>query len=230
MSFAANGNGWPPDTNGDVGPNHYIQVVNTSVGIFDKASGAELVAVSFNTFFQGSPGSACRTPNYGDPVALYDAMADRWLVTDFAFAAPTATPALLPVHRGLPDRRPGLGRLVLLPAARRHRAADRLPERLSEAGGLARRLLHVRQHVRHAASRCGSGRSTGASMLSPAARSTRSTSTSARPAPAAAFCPATCAARRRPPGRPTSSPPRERPTTSTSTASTSTGRRRPTRP
>ena len=93
MSFSANGNGWPPDTNGDVGPNHYIQVVNTSVGIFDKASGAELVAVSFNTFFQGSPDSACRTLNYGDPVALYDAMADRWLVTDFAFAASTATPA-----------------------------------------------------------------------------------------------------------------------------------------
>jgi Carboxypeptidase regulatory-like domain len=82
------GAGWPPDTNGDVGPNHYIQVVNTSVGIFDKATGARLVGVSFDTFFQASPDSACRTLNFGDPVALYDPMADRWLVTDFAFANP----------------------------------------------------------------------------------------------------------------------------------------------
>ena len=30
------GAGWPPDTNGDVGPNHYIQTVNTSIGIYSK--------------------------------------------------------------------------------------------------------------------------------------------------------------------------------------------------
>ena len=35
--------GWnPPDTNGDVGPNHYIQIVNIAIGIYDK-SGEELV-------------------------------------------------------------------------------------------------------------------------------------------------------------------------------------------
>jgi len=28
------GAGSPPDTNGDVGPNNYIQTVNTSIGIF----------------------------------------------------------------------------------------------------------------------------------------------------------------------------------------------------
>ena len=32
------GAGWPPDPNGDVGPTYYVQTVNTSVGIFDKAS------------------------------------------------------------------------------------------------------------------------------------------------------------------------------------------------
>lgn len=30
------GAGWPPDPNGDVGPNHYIQTVNTSIGIYNK--------------------------------------------------------------------------------------------------------------------------------------------------------------------------------------------------
>jgi len=27
----------PPDTDGDVGPNHYVQSVNSSIKIFDKS-------------------------------------------------------------------------------------------------------------------------------------------------------------------------------------------------
>src|SRR5437868_8558028 len=50
LDFANWGGGWPPDTNGDIGPNHYIQTVNTSIGIFNK-SGTRLAAFSFNTFF-----------------------------------------------------------------------------------------------------------------------------------------------------------------------------------
>ncbi|MFN2166535.1 MAG: carboxypeptidase regulatory-like domain-containing protein, partial [Anaerolineae bacterium] len=84
MQFSANGAGWPPDTNGDVGPNHYIQTVNTSVGIYDK-TGTPLSVVTFNTFFQGPTGTPCDTSNDGDPVVLYDPMADRWVVTDFAW-------------------------------------------------------------------------------------------------------------------------------------------------
>jgi hypothetical protein len=77
------GSGWPPDTNGDVGPNHYVQVVNTSIGIFDK-TGTLLVSMTLNTFFQGAP-HPCDTNNNGDPVVLYDAQADRWIVTDFSW-------------------------------------------------------------------------------------------------------------------------------------------------
>ena len=61
MQFSANGSGWPPDTNGDVGPNHYIQTVNTSVGIYDKTTGAAISTVTFNTFFTGPP-AARATP------------------------------------------------------------------------------------------------------------------------------------------------------------------------
>jgi hypothetical protein len=77
------GAGWPPDTNGVVGAEHYIQTVNTSIGIYSKA-GAQLAAFSFNTFFAGA-GSPCSSNNRGDPIALYDHLADRWLITDFAW-------------------------------------------------------------------------------------------------------------------------------------------------
>lgn len=71
----------PPDTIGDVGPNHYIQMVNaTKVSIYDK-SGTLLTP----RFDLGSlwPSGPC-TGNAGDPVVLYDELADRWLLSQFA--------------------------------------------------------------------------------------------------------------------------------------------------
>jgi hypothetical protein len=86
LNFGANGNGHPPDTVGDVGPTYYIQSINTSIGIFDKATGNLITAPSFNTFMsQGHFGNLCDTNNFGDPVVLYDTFEDRWIITDFAF-------------------------------------------------------------------------------------------------------------------------------------------------
>ena len=87
----SDGGGWhPPDTNGDVGPNHYIQVVNIAIGIYDKSTGAELLKISYNDFFQGPIGTPCDNQNRGDVVVLYDPQVDRWVVTDFAL--PTGGP------------------------------------------------------------------------------------------------------------------------------------------
>jgi hypothetical protein len=80
------GAGHPPDTNGDIGPNHYIQTINTSIGVFDKSNGNLITAFTFNTFMsQGAFGNLCDTNNFGDPVVLYDTFEDRWVITDFAF-------------------------------------------------------------------------------------------------------------------------------------------------
>jgi len=85
LDFTGYGAGWPPDTVGDVGPDHYIQAVNTSVGIYDKDTGAHLVGLTFDDFFTGPAGTPCDTANAGDVVVLYDASVDRWVVTDFAW-------------------------------------------------------------------------------------------------------------------------------------------------
>jgi hypothetical protein len=92
LDFTNWGAGWPPDTTGDVGPNHYIQVVNTSIGIFSKA-GTRLAAFTYNTFFAaGSTGTLCDTSNQGDPIVVYDQMADRWIISDFAFVGDGSVP------------------------------------------------------------------------------------------------------------------------------------------
>jgi hypothetical protein len=86
FDYANWGAGWPPDTNGDVGPNHYVQTVNTSIGIYDKASGAQLAAFTFDGLFgAAATGTPCDSSNQGDPVVLYDPIGDRWIITDFAW-------------------------------------------------------------------------------------------------------------------------------------------------
>ena len=85
LDLANFGGGWPPDTNGDVGPTYYIQTVNMSIGIYNKDSGARVVGLDYDTFFQGPAGTPCDTNNTGDPVVLYDAQVERWVVTDFAW-------------------------------------------------------------------------------------------------------------------------------------------------
>src|SRR2546423_176932 len=86
LDFTNFGAGHPPDTNGDVGPTYYIQTVNTSIGIYNKATGVRVAGFTFDTFMsQGNFGNLCDTDNFGDPVVLYDSFEDRWIISDFAF-------------------------------------------------------------------------------------------------------------------------------------------------
>jgi len=75
----------PPDTEGVVGPNHYMQVVNLSLAIFDKSGSGVPVAGPFdtNTIWSGFGGD-CENANDGDAIVLYDRQADRWLISQFA--------------------------------------------------------------------------------------------------------------------------------------------------
>jgi hypothetical protein len=86
LTFQTWGAGWPPDTNGDVGPNHYIQSVNTSMGIWSKTGAFAPVRMTLNNFFPG-PGP-CNSQNGGDPVVNYDPGADRWIISDFTTSPP----------------------------------------------------------------------------------------------------------------------------------------------
>jgi len=76
-------NAAPPDTNGAVGPNHFVEVVNTSLAVFSKSGTPLLGPVAINTVWSGF-GGRCQIDNDGDPTVLYDQMADRWVVTQFA--------------------------------------------------------------------------------------------------------------------------------------------------
>ncbi len=132
----------PPDTHGDVGPNHYIQSVNSSIKIIDKAGNQLLAPTTYNSFFSGlaSSGTPCGlNQNQGDGLVLYDHLADRWVVSDFAFPAFPGVSFYQCIGVSKTSD-PGLGRLVAL------RGPDRPGEpvtlrRLREDRAVAERLL-----------------------------------------------------------------------------------------
>ena len=74
-----------PDSDGDVGSNHYVQSVNRSIMIFDKNGNYLSGPTSYDSFFAGLTGTPCSFNNIGDPFTLYDPIADRWLISDLAF-------------------------------------------------------------------------------------------------------------------------------------------------
>ena len=73
----------PPDTVGDVGQRYYIQMINGAGGsnfIYDKTNGAVVVgATTLDTL-----GSGVCASGAGDPIVLFDALASRWLLSEFA--------------------------------------------------------------------------------------------------------------------------------------------------
>src|ERR1043166_6169177 len=91
LNFDGLGNGFtgfsvqsaPPDTQGDVGPNHYVQIVNSSFVIFNKSGTAIFGPAANNTLWSGF-GGGCQTNNDGDGVVLYDPIANRWIISQFS--------------------------------------------------------------------------------------------------------------------------------------------------
>ncbi|HEX7180496.1 MAG TPA: proprotein convertase P-domain-containing protein [Thermoanaerobaculia bacterium] len=76
----------PPDTVGDVGPNHYVQMVNLTFRVFDKAGNPLTAALKVSNIFASLSGP-CATRDDGDPIVLYDPLADRWMLSQFCTIA-----------------------------------------------------------------------------------------------------------------------------------------------
>ena len=70
----------PPDTYGDVGPNHYFQVVNRHYSIYNKSGTLLLGPLDNSSMWSGMPNNA----NSGDAIVVYDDVADRWLFSQFS--------------------------------------------------------------------------------------------------------------------------------------------------
>jgi hypothetical protein len=98
-NFAVTGGRYrPPDSEGDVGPSHYVQWINLVWGVFSKTGTRLLGPLAGNSLFTSLPGAddVCEATNQGDPLVHYDQLADRWVLSQFAFNVDSFTGSLLP--------------------------------------------------------------------------------------------------------------------------------------
>jgi hypothetical protein len=75
----------PPDPVGDVGPDHYVVMANSTIAVYSKSGILLWGPSNINSLWAGFGGD-CEANNDGDPVVLYDQFADRWLVSQFTAA------------------------------------------------------------------------------------------------------------------------------------------------
>jgi uncharacterized repeat protein (TIGR01451 family) len=79
------GGGFPPDTNGAPGRNHYIQTINVSFEIWDKQGNSLAGPTGIQSLWNaaGAPaGNQCRSEYFAsDPYVQYDHLADRWVMS-----------------------------------------------------------------------------------------------------------------------------------------------------
>jgi hypothetical protein len=81
----AQGGASPPDTNGSVGSTQFVLITNFDYAVYDKTTGAALLPPTrINTIWSGF-GGLCDTTPGGDPVVLWDKLAQRWLVTELSY-------------------------------------------------------------------------------------------------------------------------------------------------
>ena len=78
----------PPDPVGDVGPNHYVAMGNSQFQVFNKSGVSLFGPADINSLWSGF-GGPCQDENAGDPVAIYDQLDDRWILTQFTANGPT---------------------------------------------------------------------------------------------------------------------------------------------
>ncbi len=86
---------FPPDTQGDIGfdpatgKKYYIQWVNLHYAMWDVTVTPTLIAGpdAGNTLWQGFGGD-CENTNDGDPITVFDPIAHRWLMSQFAVSGP----------------------------------------------------------------------------------------------------------------------------------------------
>jgi hypothetical protein len=77
----------PPDPVGDVGPNHYVEMINLAFAVYDKQGNMLAGPTAIGDLWAGFAVEDCTDPS-GDPIVLYDQLEDRWILSQFTTRGP----------------------------------------------------------------------------------------------------------------------------------------------
>ena len=140
----------PPDPVGDVGPRHYVEMVNLAVAVYDKQGNVLMGPIAIGDLWAGFPVEDCTDPS-GDPIVVYDQLVNRWILSQFTTRGlddPT-----LPFYNCVavsktPDPTGEYYRYAFITQPDSFGGIDGFLPRLPEVRRLARRLLHQHARVR----------------------------------------------------------------------------------
>jgi hypothetical protein len=76
-------NSIPPDPNGSVGANEFVETVNSDMTVFNKSGGTVAGPAAINSIWSGTT-SPCAGTDVSDPIVLYDKQANQWIVMQLA--------------------------------------------------------------------------------------------------------------------------------------------------
>ena len=97
---ACTSSGAPPYPSGAAGPNHYVQVVNGGIAVWNKSGTLVMAPRRIDTLWSqygGSSGNRCNAENDGQSTVLFDRWTGRWLITQLSLPnqAQNASPSFV---------------------------------------------------------------------------------------------------------------------------------------
>ena len=90
-------------------------MANAGFQVFDKLTGTSVFGpVAISSIWAGF-GGACENGGRGDPVVIYDQLADRWIISQFATpgGASARKMSASPFHRQATRLAPGIGTIFI---------------------------------------------------------------------------------------------------------------------
>jgi len=75
----------PPDTNGSIGSTQYVLITNFDYAVYDKTTGAQLLPPTRIHNIWSGFGGQCGSQDGGDPIVVWDKLAQRWLVSQLEY-------------------------------------------------------------------------------------------------------------------------------------------------
>lgn len=91
-SYETNSQALPPDANGAIGPQHFVELINGSFAVYDKITGENILRLSDVDFWGGAGITITSDQAITDPRMIYDPISQRWFASMVDFDANATDP------------------------------------------------------------------------------------------------------------------------------------------
>jgi len=90
-SFATNSSATPPDSNGVIGPRHFVELINGSFAVYNKTNGNTVKRIADTKFWSNAGVILANSDAVTDPRIVYDPASQRWFASMVDFDASAAS-------------------------------------------------------------------------------------------------------------------------------------------